>query len=316
VTQDKILTLASTAEGRAVIADWYEEKGRLDVARLYRDELPPREGLLRRKVESLTDEEREQLDEYARRWIAVGRCTQPTDREKAEAALLACYRLSGLEPPKRLIWASSPPEACVGGAMEFLRLYRESSPMKRVTEDGFVRRVVSSAGEWKYILSRSVLQLPVTAAQDAVSGHAREDVGDVGFAVSDAVRALMQDALSEAMVKALDSIPNYVEREVTCRLWWRYIGAQLWSGLRWLGPAAVSYALDALRLDIGRDLELRARAYAALCESCFLIWPHKEFAVLCERPRVLELSGPGETVEQMRRQRLIRAAWEGWEVTA
>jgi hypothetical protein len=81
-----------------------------------------------------------------------------------------------------------------------------------------------------------------------------------------------------------------------------------------LGPAAVSYALDALRLDIGRDLELRARAYAALCESCFLVWPHREFAVLCERPRVLELEGPGETVEQMRRQRLIRVAWEGWKV--
>jgi hypothetical protein len=134
--------------------------------------------------------------------------------------------------------------------------------------------------------------------------------------VSNITRCAMGDAVQLAVRDAVHHGLHSASGVTVADLWWRYLGAQVSVGIWWWGPAAVSYALDVLRLDIGRDMELRARAYAALCESCCLVWPHRDFAILCERPRTLEVSGPGETVEEMRRQRLVRAAWDGWEVVS
>ena len=44
LTGADFLALANSTEGRQVLADSYEEQGRHDVARLYRDELPVVEG--------------------------------------------------------------------------------------------------------------------------------------------------------------------------------------------------------------------------------------------------------------------------------
>lgn len=328
MTQQEILTLASTADGREVLGDWYDEQGRIDVARLYRDELPQREGPLRKRVESLTDEERAQLDEHARRWIAVGRCIQPADRALAEAALLACYRLSRLHPPKRLIWASSPLVACLAGARAALQLSGDSVVYDSVS--GAVR------GEVFIVVQGVVRDLMHTdvhsAVHDAVHDSVTRELEDaLCSAVGDTVHGAVHRAVHGVMRRVVHfEVSNTTHRAIgdavcyglhsaagvaVADLWRRYLEAQFSVGSWWWGPAAVSYALDVLRLDIGRDMELRARAYAALCESCCLIWPHREFAILCERPSELELEGPGETLEEMRRQRLVRVAWNGWEVT-
>ena len=63
------------------------------------------------------------------------------------------------------------------------------------------------------------------------------------------------------------------------------------------------YMLDVLGLDIGRDLELRARAYAATVESACYWWPHRQFVIVSERPTVLERKKNGD---------LKRVRWE-WE---
>jgi hypothetical protein len=52
--------------------------------------------------------------------------------------------------------------------------------------------------------------------------------------------------------------------------------------------------LDELRLDIGRDFELRARAYAATHESACWWWPHRDYVIVSERPSVLEKHANGK----------------------
>jgi hypothetical protein len=299
-----IITLAETPEGRAVLGDWYEEKGRLDVARLYRDELPPREGPLRKRVSKLTEEERARLDEYSRRWIAVGRSTRPADREKAEAALLVLYRLAGLYLPKRLIWASSPAETLCAVADAAVEMgVRSPDVAERSCVDNkfhlwlLERRMVSGVVGAAYEAAYEDLGLPVRGAVDDV----------VNAPVSEALESLASDLLR-------DKSRDESWRACVEVLWRRRFGAQLWVGAYWLIVALASYALDVLRLDLGRDLELRARAYAALCESCCLFWPHRDFAVLCEKPRTLKFRGKGETPEQMCWQELVVAEWDGWEV--
>jgi hypothetical protein len=337
-----VLALAATPEGRAVLGDWCEEQGRLDVARLHRDQLPAREGSLRERVERLTKAEREQLDEHAQKWIAIGRCTQPADREKAEAALLACYRRAGLDHPKRLVWAPSPLVACLAGPMAALRLKRVEEVVDSSVRDmGYnemhdeirnsmrdalcgavddsvrsaVYRVVDSAVYGMvYDVVRGAMHDAVNAvlSGDAVDGVAGNTLRD---SVHEVLCAVVSDAVSNVADASMsDTMMNDMMRPEVRDLWWRYLGAQFWVGLWWWGPSDIEFALDVLRLDIGRNMELRARAYFALCESCCLVWPHRDFAILCERPHTLKLSGPSETLEQMQQQGFVRAAWEGWEV--
>ena len=61
-------------------------------------------------ISVLTKAQEAALTTYRDKWIAIGLSTTPTDRVKAEAALVRCYELAGLVPPKEFIWCLSPKE--------------------------------------------------------------------------------------------------------------------------------------------------------------------------------------------------------------
>jgi len=296
-----ILALDLTPDGREALGDWYEDRGRLDVACLYRDQLPERAGPLRRRVTALTSAERERLEEHVKKWIAIGRCTKPADREKAEAALLACYRMVGLPTPRKLVWAKSPVEA-LSALVDVAAEMFESPDEARcgVATNMFYNRLT-----------------PPEVAH-ALHGDAYEEIyAAIGVVVRGAVDDAVRSPIDEAIEMYVDSLLRDASRDERWReylsiLWLHHLGAQLWVGLQWYGPACASYVLDVLNVDIGRYNELCARAYIALCESCCLVWPNKSFAVLCERPRVLEFRGDADNGPDW--QELARAEWEGWEV--
>jgi hypothetical protein len=89
------------------------------------------------------------------------------------------------------------------------------------------------------------------------------------------------------------------------------MGGQFWVGWGywWGSPSFTSFMLDCLGLDLGRDIELRARAYQAQAESACYWWPGRDFVLVSERPHTLEFDGPPKPGS------LKKAAWEGWEVT-
>lgn len=70
------------------------------------------------------------------------------------------------------------------------------------------------------------------------------------------------------------------------------MGGQFWVGGYWWGsPAYVSFILDVMGLDIGRDLELKARAYAATASAACWWWPHNDFVIVSERPTHIDVGG-------------------------
>lgn len=101
---------------RLVLADWWQEHGREDVARVWRDQLPPRKGRFRSRIDSLTDAERRKLPAWAKRWIEIGLCTEPADRPLFEAGVAAAYRFAGLNQP-RVVWCPSPLVAVLAGSV-------------------------------------------------------------------------------------------------------------------------------------------------------------------------------------------------------
>lgn len=53
---------------------------------------------MRKRIESLTDEQIAKFPEYVKRWTDIGLCTDPADRPRAEAAVRKCYPAIGLGP--------------------------------------------------------------------------------------------------------------------------------------------------------------------------------------------------------------------------
>ena len=60
------------------------------------------------RIDRLTPEQEAQFSAWRERWITAGLQTGIADRPKFEKAVTDCYRAAGLEPPKRVVWVSSP----------------------------------------------------------------------------------------------------------------------------------------------------------------------------------------------------------------
>lgn len=60
------------------------------------------------KIEQLTPTQKDRLIEFREKWVAIGVCTDPADRPRAEAAIRQSYKLAGLKPPRKIVWCGSP----------------------------------------------------------------------------------------------------------------------------------------------------------------------------------------------------------------
>ena len=72
--------------------------------------MSPINGTIERvtRIDRLTPEQEAQFPAWRDRWIAAGLQNGAADRTKFEKAVTDCYRAAGLEPPKRVVWVSSP----------------------------------------------------------------------------------------------------------------------------------------------------------------------------------------------------------------
>lgn len=59
-------------------------------------------------IESLTQAQIDKFPEYVEKWTKIGLCTDPANRKEAEQAIIQCYKLANLEPPKKIVWCGSP----------------------------------------------------------------------------------------------------------------------------------------------------------------------------------------------------------------
>jgi hypothetical protein len=145
--------------------------------------------------------------------------------------------------------------------------------------------------------------------------------GAVGGAVGGAVRGAVRGAVYGAVGDAVDGAVDGAVRGAVCSAWARYIGGQFWVG-GWYGHAYQSFFLDACGLDIGENLASRARAYGATAKSACWWWPHREFVMVSERPRVIrrELVDParprGWGSHRLHCEDGPAVAWGGWSIYA
>jgi hypothetical protein len=150
------------------------------------------------RIDRLTDAQKARFDEWADRWIEIGLRTGNADRPRFEAAVRECYRFAGLEPPKVIVWTTSPLVVSLAApvAALLIEIHRRDAVGRAV--GGAVRGAVGDA------------------VSDAVGGAVRGAVDDaVGRAVSGAVRGAVRDAVGRAVSDAVsDAVGDAVGRAV------------------------------------------------------------------------------------------------------
>jgi len=310
---------------------------RPEVARLWRDELPERAHRTRKRVRKMTTAEAAQMPEWVAKWTRIGLSTERADRPMFEAAVAACYRYSELSMPRTIVWAPCPIVVAYAGSIAtavLRRLGQSGDSVGARVDAGVNDSVGASVGARVEDSVRASVNASVGARVDAsVNASVGASVGarvedsvrasvnaSVGARVEDSVRASVGasvgasvDAGVGASVDANvgrsvgrsvgDSVDDSVAASVRASgtkdldQWHLCNGGQFWVGLPWWGSASVSFALDVLRLDIGREQEIRARAYAAALSAACWWWPHRDFVIVSERPTLIEKHSSGKLKE-------------------
>lgn len=65
----------------------------------------------------LTSEQISKMDEYRDKWLKIGLSTEPCDFEKSKQAVIECYKVAGLEPPKYFYLFDSPLSAAYAASL-------------------------------------------------------------------------------------------------------------------------------------------------------------------------------------------------------
>jgi hypothetical protein len=152
------------------------------------------------------------------------------------------------------------------------------------------------------------------AVGDAVDGAVRDAVdGAVGGAVRDAVDGAVRVAVRGAVRDAVDGAVRVAVHGAVGGNWYRYIGGQFWVGGWWGSPAFVSFFRDVCGLHLDPAIAARAAAYQATCESACWWWPHRDFVIACERPRIISRDDQGRLHSETGNAIEFR---DGWGVAA
>jgi len=111
--------------------------------------------------------------------------------------------------------------------------------------------------------------------------------------VAASVRASVHDSVADSVGASVRDITKAVFSMIS-QSWHRYIGGQFWvGGWYWGSPAYVSFFLEVCGLDLSKEMNERANAYAATAESACWWWPHCDFVMVCERPVRIERDEQG-----------------------
>ncbi len=63
-------------------------------------------------IEQLTPVQESRLPEFCDKWLKIGLCTDPADRQEAERGIAEAYEIAGRDVP-RIVWCTSPLAMCL-----------------------------------------------------------------------------------------------------------------------------------------------------------------------------------------------------------
>ena len=229
------------------------------------------------RITALTDEQKGRMAEWRDRWIAIGLSTERADWERFEKAARECYSIINLNPNVPIIHVSSPyvgafAAPIAASAIAIHRALQKLDWSKLMKQKGAVDDAVYDAVD--------------DAVGGAVDGAVDDAVRDaVHVAVDDAVDDAVHGAVGVAVRDAVDDAVRSAVKKHKLVFWHYWMGGQFWC---WWS-AFESFFREVCDLDLGKDIETRAIAYADTAQSASYWWPNRDFIMVCDRPiRILK----------------------------
>lgn len=220
-----------------------------------------------KRIDSLTDEQRDQMDAHADKWIEIGLRTGKADRKLFESSAEQCYNFAEIKWHGNVLWVDNPLHvAIIGPTLDWLvsnrKKIKTNQKNKLDKESNFVVDVFNQA-----ILSNE------------------ENLSILKNMLGDA------DILQVLTCNAVDIAKNIKQK------WHCYVGGQFWLGGWYYGGSSVSFFREVCGLELEGNLDQRAIAYENTIKSACWWWPHTDFLVVSERPQEIhrELTDPNVT---------------------
>jgi hypothetical protein len=196
-------------------------------------------------IDKLTPEQIAKFPEYVEKWTAIGLCTDPADRPKAEIAINKCYQLAGLTPPKKIVWCDSPlSQAITHSILKDEKIQKElqvkfkTQSVRASVRDSVWTSVWASVGDSvgasvKDSVRDSVGASVGASVKDSVWASVRASVRDsvwtsvgasVGTSVKDSVRDSVGDSVKDSVWTSVwasvgDSVGASVRDSVRASVW-------------------------------------------------------------------------------------------------
>src|SRR3990167_2063431 len=266
------------------------------------------------RIESLTPEQVAKFPAYVEKWLKVGLSTAPCDRAKAEASIVASYRVANISWPKDILWVESP-LGCVC-AVILLKNLRASvgasvgASVRASVWDSVGASVRASVGAsvWDSVgnsVEASVEDSVEASVEASVWDSVRASVGDsVRASVEASVRASVRASV-EASVRASvgapvraavgDSVGDSVRNSVGASVWdsvrdsvWASVGGGFCYGSHdasWL--AFYEFFLN--ELDLKCCEKLAPMMHTAM--HCGWWLPYENMVIASEKPSGIHLLG-------------------------
>ena len=168
-------------------------------------------------ITQLTPEQEAQLPRFVEKWIQIGLCTQPADREKAERAIKGLYGLAKLREP-RVIWCPCPLSAALATAVFATMAAKRLVPLRGTREQ--------RQDSLRSLPHHTVNEAVRSAVDSAVDSAVRSAVGSAGYNASYylwggslwAAYAAWADYFNEVLGIAIDR--HYLDTIESCGYYW------------------------------------------------------------------------------------------------
>ena len=233
------------------------------------------------------------MPEWRDKWIKIGLCCEPADRERFEKAARECYRFAKLDQPKRVVWVQSPIVGAFAApiAGHILRGKKTMGFAVGSEVDSAVRSAVDSAV--RSAAGSAVRSAVGSEVDSAVHSAVHSAVGSaVHSAVDSAVDSAVGSEVRSAVHSAVDSAVDSAVHSAVHSDWYQYLGGQFWVGGWYGSPSYVSFFQEC-GLELPNDLGAAARAYQSTSDSACWWWPHRDFVMVCERPLYIKRDQQG-----------------------
>ena len=152
------------------------------------------------RIEHLADEQLARFPEFVDKWTRIGLSTEPADRPRAEAAILAMYKQAGLPKPE-IVWRGSPMSNVLAWAS--VQDSVRDSVWNRVWDRALASIGANLGDSMGASVGASVWTGVWTGVRDSVGDSVRDSVRDsVWDSAGDSVRNSVRDSAGEDSVLA------------------------------------------------------------------------------------------------------------------